>query len=92
MVRFYVGSRSAAGVPEEKMSLEYIRRVYKVPAKRGLTVLALGRKGIITGARGSYLLIRLEGERKINSYHPTWEMEYLTRSKEEENEKRRGDT
>ena len=60
------------------MSLEYIRRVYKVPAKRGMAVRAEGQKGRILGARGPYLRILLEGEIIKKLFHPTWEMEYLT--------------
>ena len=60
------------------MSLNYIREFYNVPAKRGMSVLVQGKKGIIVGARHQYLRIRIEGEKKIGSYHPTWEIEYLS--------------
>lgn len=58
------------------MSLEYIRKTYNVPAKRGAHVIANGEPGVITGARGAYLRIRVEGRKKIGFYHPTWEMQY----------------
>ena len=60
------------------MSLEYIRKVYSVPAKRGTQVIAHGESGVITGAQGSQLRIRIEGIKRIRFYHPTWEMQYLT--------------
>ena len=57
--------------------MEYIRKRYNVPAKRGMKVIAQRRNGIIVGARNGYLLIRIEGEKDILSFHPTWKMEYL---------------
>lgn len=57
--------------------MDYIRTYYKVPAKRGGKVLYKGMHGVITSARGGYLRIRLDGEKRIGSYHPTWEITYL---------------
>jgi len=57
--------------------MEYIRNYYKVPAKRGMLVKYQGKPGIIVGAKDAYLRIRLEGEKSIGSYHPTWEIQYL---------------
>lgn len=57
--------------------MEYIRRYYCVPAKRRGRVLAPGKPGTITGNRGAHLLIRLDGERKSDLYHPTWRIDYL---------------
>lgn len=62
------------------MSLEYIRKTYQVPAKRGAHVIANGDPGVITGSRGAYLRIRVEGRTKIRCYHLTWAMEYLSKS------------
>ena len=58
--------------------MEYIRRVYKVPAKLGMRVIACGKPGVITGSRGPYLRVRRDGEKKSFSYHPTWGIKYLT--------------
>lgn len=58
--------------------MEYIRRVYKVPARRGLRVIANGKSGVITGSRGAYLRIRLDGMKKSHSYHPTWNIDYFS--------------
>jgi hypothetical protein len=62
------------------MSMEYIRDAYGVPAKRGGRVKFTGgdaeTTGTITGARGHYLRIRLDGHKRTMSYHPTWEIEY----------------
>jgi hypothetical protein len=65
------------------MSLEYIREVYNVPARRGMKVIAHGQNGIIVGAKGPHLRIRIEGEKNILSFHPTSEMEYLSEGEEE---------
>ena len=65
------------------MTMKYIRKTYKVPAKRGARVRFMGNTngklqgGVIVGSKGPYLRIRLDGEKKIYSYHPTWELEYL---------------
>ena len=65
------------------MSFEYIRETYNVPAKRGMKVIAQGRRGTIVGVKGPHLRIRIEGEKNILSFHPTWEMEYLSEGEEE---------
>jgi hypothetical protein len=63
------------------MSMAYIRRTYKVPAKRGgrvrYTWPSPPQTGTIVGARGPHLRIRLDGEKHSELYHPTWEIEYL---------------
>lgn len=61
------------------MSMQWIRSTYGIPAKRGMRVIADGKPGVITGSRGGYLIIRLDGWEKGNkrAYHPTWEMQYL---------------
>ena len=58
--------------------MEYIRKYYQVPVKRGMKVIANGKSGEITSARGAYLKIRIEGEKKPIIYHPTWEIQYIT--------------
>jgi hypothetical protein len=57
-------------------SISYIRRYYGVPAKIRGCVRYKGRPGTITGTSGPHLLIRLDGEKKSDVYHPTWEIEY----------------
>ena len=65
------------------MSLEYIRRTYGVPAKRGSRVRVdwyppePAREGTITGSRQAHLRIRLDGEKHSRTVHPTWRIEYL---------------
>lgn len=61
----------------ENMSMKYIREHYNVPAKRGMEVIAQGRKGTIVGSSNTYLRIRIEGEEMVGLYHPTWKMEYM---------------
>jgi hypothetical protein len=63
------------------MSMDYIRRTYGVPAKRGARVAYTGsgkrQLGEITGADGAHLMIRLVGSQHSLPYHPTWEIEYI---------------
>lgn len=62
-------------------SAEYIRTYYQVPARRGTRVRYRGgqipQEGTIVGFRDAYLRVRLDGEREIRSYHPTWRIDYL---------------
>ena len=63
------------------MSLIYIRNHYGVPAKRGVAIEFTGSsapvRGVIVGTSGAYLRVRLDGERRARTFHPTWEMKYL---------------
>lgn len=64
------------------MSLEYIRRTYNVPAKRGAKVEYLASDGelveaTIVGARGQYLNVRLGNNKHTSRMHPTWGLKYL---------------
>ena len=52
------------------MSLEYIRNYYRVPAKKGKIVSYKGKLGMITGASGPHVKVRLEGEKNALPYHP----------------------
>lgn len=57
------------------MSMEYIRRTYNVPARRGCRIMTKyhGKyvKGVITGStNASWLRVRLDGERKSRTFHP----------------------
>lgn len=63
-------------------ALKYIREHYDVPAEIGGAVVYncpnIGpRRGTITGARGAYLLIRLDGDKHSGAYHPTWALTYV---------------
>lgn len=66
---------------ERMMSMEYIRKAYDVPAKRGGRVEYTGEgtpeHGTITGADGHYLRVRMDGTKYAGNYHPTWRMAYL---------------
>jgi hypothetical protein len=59
--------------------MEHIRKTYGVPAKRGGRVPYWGRPGRITGSRGPYLLIRLDGDnsKHAKAHHPTFHLQYL---------------
>lgn len=66
------------------MSLDYIRRQYGVPAKKGQRVIALGHPGVITGSLDAYIRVRLDGQSKSRVYHPTWRVEYIADDQEGE--------
>lgn len=67
------------------MSLQYIRDAYQVPAKRGGRVVYSGNgrdvSGVITGACGGWLRIRLDGDNFSCKFHPTWNIKYLAEEK-----------
>ncbi|WP_420132637.1 hypothetical protein [Rhodopseudomonas sp.] len=63
------------------MSIEWVRKYYKVPAKRGGRVEYTGdgspELGTITSASGGQLYIRLDGKPHPLPFHPTWKLRYL---------------
>lgn len=59
------------------MSMKWIRDRYKVPAKRGMNVIAQGDRGTIVGSRNGYLRIQIDGQKKIFSFHPTDDIKYF---------------
>ena len=63
------------------MSMAYIRRTYGVPAKRGARIEYAAHEppkpGTIVGSKGAHLRIRLDGQKQIKTYHPTFLINYL---------------
>jgi hypothetical protein len=63
------------------MSMEWIRKTYGVPAKRGMRVEynGGGRKemGTIRSASNGKLNIQLDGINHTMPLHPTWELRYF---------------
>lgn len=63
------------------MSLDYIRWMYGVSARRGGRVEYTGdgrpELGTICGAQGAHLSIRLDGVKHTMPFHPTWKLRYL---------------
>lgn len=64
------------------MSMEYIRKTYGVPAKRGARIRynppGDTQFGTIVGSSGAYLKIRIDGDKVALRWHPTTEgMTYL---------------
>lgn len=61
--------------------MDYIRRTYGIPAKRGALVLFTAApkavRGRIVGSRGGYLRIRWEDSGRTHTHHPTWSLVYL---------------
>ena len=50
--------------------LEYVRNYYGVPAKKGKVVSYNGKLGVITGASGPHVKVKLEGAKHALPYHP----------------------
>lgn len=63
------------------MSIEYIRKTYGVPAKRGGRVEYTGgtmpELGTIRSASGGHLNIQIDGRKDARPFHPTWKLRYL---------------
>ena len=79
----YMANLTTVNLTQKKgkdfMSIDYIRRSYKVPAKVGgfVRCTRTGRIGKITGTRGPYLRIKMDDAKTARSFHPTWELEYI---------------
>ena len=68
------------------MSMEYIRKTYGVPAKRGgriefTDLYGAKWRGVIRSASDARLIVRLDGLRINSILHPTWNVQYLTQKK-----------
>lgn len=61
--------------------MEWIRKAYGRPAKRGGRVRYLSATGPVLGtirsARYGRLMIQLDGDKASVPFHPTWNLEYL---------------
>jgi hypothetical protein len=61
-----------------KIGMEYIKKHYNLPfLKQGMSVIANGRKGKITGTYNAHLIIKSIEAKYSGTYHPTWQMTYL---------------
>jgi len=62
-------------------SLQWVRKNYGVPAKRGGRVEYTGggkpELGTIRSASGSHLMIQLDGVKHTAPFHPTWKLRYF---------------
>jgi hypothetical protein len=65
-----------------RTSFDYVRRVYGVPAKRGLRVTVDGKPGVITRAKGQYIMVRFDGRKFPLPCHPTWRVDYAPQAAE----------
>ena len=63
------------------MSMAWVRKNYRVPAKRGARVEYTGdgkpEFGTIRSASGGHLHIQLDGVKHTMPFHPTWKIRYL---------------
>jgi hypothetical protein len=55
--------------------MDYVRRTYGVPARRGLRVTVDGKPGVITRAT-HYVFVRFDGTDYSRACHPTWRVDY----------------
>ncbi len=55
---------------------DYINNYYGLSLKRGVRCKFEGKAGKVTGVRGAYVLVKLDGADKSVVCHPTWKMEY----------------
>lgn len=65
------------------MSMQYVRKAYGVPAKRGGRVIYTGcgqkEYGTIRSASNGRLNIQLDGIKHTMPFHPTWKLHYIKR-------------
>lgn len=59
-----------------RLSFDYVRQRYGVPAKRGMRVTVDGKPGRITSGAGHYIRVRFDGETFSSFCHPTWRVVY----------------
>jgi hypothetical protein len=65
------------------MGMAWVRKYYRVPAKRGGRVEYTGEGphkpelGTITSVRSGRLMVRLDGHKLSYPFHPTWALRYL---------------
>lgn len=64
------------------MSIADIRKARGITTKIGGRVRYTGgespRLGTVVGTHGGYLRIKLDGDKRPGTYHPTWELEFLS--------------
>lgn len=66
------------------MSAAYIRDHYGVDYKRGDRVTVNGRPGLIVSFPGQYLGVRFDGEKHTSRAHPTWRIERIHLTRQEQ--------
>lgn len=63
------------------MSMDYIRKTYGVPAKRGARIVYTGdisaRLATIIGSRAARIKVRFDDSPIYGELHPTWNVQYL---------------
>src|SRR6266404_763357 len=73
--------RAAHQTKPTTMSMDYIRKTYDVPAKRGGRIKYTNGGtfyGTIASAKGGYLRVRWDEDgQRLVSLHPTWCVEYV---------------
>ena len=63
------------------MTMEYVRKAYGVPARRGGRVVVSWRgqkrNATIKSEKNGRLVIKIDGEKAKAIFHPTWGIEYV---------------
>ncbi len=54
---------------------DWINQTYNLKVKNGMAVAYEGKIGTVTGSTGQYVMVKLNGEKHSDSYHPT-DLEY----------------
>lgn len=71
------------------MSMEYIRKTYSVPAKRGdrvrVRIANQPHLGVISSSRCGRLRIRLNGEKRSRIFHPL-DVQWVKEAKPQQND------
>jgi hypothetical protein len=62
------------------LSMEYVRKMYNVPAKRGTRICYHGlyqdEYGTIVNAT-QHIRVKMDATGQVLNFHPTWNIEYL---------------
>lgn len=50
---------------------DWINKTYSINAKKDMHVKVIGLRGVITGANGNYIDVKIEGKKHPLPFHPT---------------------
>ena len=61
------------------MSMKYVRKMYNVPAKRGVRICYHNANGDEYGTivnATQYIRVKMDATGQVLNFHPTWNIEY----------------
>lgn len=50
---------------------DYIERYYGKQFRKGMHVVALGKRGVVTGTESAHVMVHVEGIKHSRPYHPS---------------------